>query len=248
LTGPVDATTFAIISAAVLGLRHGVDYDHIAAISDIAAVEAQPRLAMRLGVLYAVGHGMTVAALGVAVILFQLSLPAGVDGWMGQVVGATLLFLGIYILYTDLFRSHSHEEVRIRSRVLLIADAVMWLAWRVRQVVAPSSAPSRRLFQNGLGTGSALLLGVIHGVGAETPTQLLVFLLAANLGGIRRGLMGLAAFIVGLLITNLIMCAVAAGVIKVTTNKPKQFRMAARVSAAYSILIGGAFLLGPMLH
>jgi hypothetical protein len=54
------------------------------------------------------------------------------------------------------------------------------------------------------------VLRLIHGVGAETPTQLLIFLFVANLGGIRRSSMGLAAFI-GLLITNLIMCATAAG-------------------------------------
>jgi hypothetical protein len=44
---------------------------------------------------------------------------------MGQVIGATLLLLGGYILYADLFRGHSHEVVRICSRVPLIADAVM---------------------------------------------------------------------------------------------------------------------------
>jgi len=175
-------------------------------------------------------------------------LPAGVDGWMGQVVGATLLGLGAFILYTDLFRRHSHADVRIRSRVLLIADAVMWLVWRVREIFSGTAAPRPRLFEDGVGTGSALLLGVIHGIGAETPTQLLVFLLAANLGGIRHGLMGLAAFIIGLLTTNGIMCAMAAGVIKFTTNKPRQFRIVARVSAAYSIIVGGVFLISPIIR
>ena len=32
----------ALLSAAVLGLRHGFDYDHIAAISDITSVEQTP--------------------------------------------------------------------------------------------------------------------------------------------------------------------------------------------------------------
>ena len=242
------ATGLALVSAAALGLRHGLDYDHVAAISDIAAAEAQPRQAMRLGLLYAVGHAVTVAALGIAVILFQLSLPASVDGWMGQVVGATLLALGIYVLYTDAFRQHAHDHSRMRSRVLLVADGVLWSAWRMRQAFRAEPIPQPHLFNRALGSGSAVLLGVVHVIGAETPTQLLIFLLAANLGGIRHGLLGLGVFLAGLFVSNAAMCAVAAGLMRVTANKPRGLRIVARLSAAYSMVIGGVFLLSPMLR
>ena len=52
---------------------------------------------------------------------------------------------------------------------------------------------------------------MIHGLGAETPTQILLFLMVANLGGTAAGLLGLLMFIVGLLAMNTLMCASAAG-------------------------------------
>src|SRR5271169_773941 len=90
----------ALFSAAVLGFRHGFDYDHIAAISDITSVEpARPR-AMRMGLVYVLGHAATVAVLGGAVITFQRSLPARIDNWAERAVGLTLVLLGIYVLGT----------------------------------------------------------------------------------------------------------------------------------------------------
>ncbi|MGH9700988.1 MAG: hypothetical protein ACRD52_16225, partial [Candidatus Acidiferrales bacterium] len=87
----MTALDLALLSAAVLGFRHGFDYDHIAAISDITSVELEPRRAMRMGLLYVLGHAATVALLGGAVILFQRSLPSRMDGWAERAVGLTLV-------------------------------------------------------------------------------------------------------------------------------------------------------------
>ena len=64
----------ALVSCAVLGLRHGFDYDHLAAISDITAVQRTWREGMRLGLTYALGHAFTVVALGAAVVMLHLPL------------------------------------------------------------------------------------------------------------------------------------------------------------------------------
>jgi len=58
----------ALGSCLLLGLRHGFDYDHLAAISDITAVQRNWRSGLRLGMTYALGHAFTVAALGIAVL------------------------------------------------------------------------------------------------------------------------------------------------------------------------------------
>src|ERR1035441_10619965 len=87
----------ALLSAAILGFRHGFDYDHIAAISDITSVQTNRWKGMRLGLLYALGHAATVAVLGSVVIVFQLSLPHGIDRIAERLVGLTLVFLGIYV-------------------------------------------------------------------------------------------------------------------------------------------------------
>ena len=48
LVDPVNLR-LALLSAAVLGFRHGLDYDHIAAITDISSVQLKARDAMRYG-------------------------------------------------------------------------------------------------------------------------------------------------------------------------------------------------------
>src|SRR5262249_16078023 len=116
----------ALFSAAVLGFRHGFDYDHIAAISDITSVQGSPKRAMQLGFLYGLGDAATVALLGSVVILFQMSLPRSIDRIAERLVGLTLIFLGIYVL-GSLFRG----DYVPRSRFVIFANALKWLHWQV---------------------------------------------------------------------------------------------------------------------
>ncbi len=240
------ALQLALVSAGLLGLRHGIDHDHIAAISDIASAEACPRSAMRLGLFYAAGHAVTVAVLGISVIAFQRSLPAGLDDRLGQVVGATLLLFGIYVLAAAALRGPD-EPARLRSRALLLLDAICWLEWRVRRAFG-SQAARRRLGSEKITARSTTVLGIVHGIGAETPSQLLLFLLAANLGGVGKGLLGLAAFLAGLFVMNAVLCAAVAGLIGVSVHRPRQIRLVAHLSAAYSIGVGACFIALPLLH
>src|SRR5580692_5409859 len=111
----IDTTNslqLALLSAAILGFRHGFDYDHIAAITDITSVQTSRWRGMRLGLLYALGHAAMVAVLGSAVIVFQLSLPHGVDRIAERLVGLTLLILGVYVL-GSLFKGNTTPRSQI---------------------------------------------------------------------------------------------------------------------------------------
>ena len=85
---------------------------------------------------------------------------------------------------------------------------------------------------------------MIHGLGAETPSQLALFLLAANLGGISKGLMGLGFFLVGLLVMNTLMTASVAGFFTVGRNWAAGIRILTGLTAVYSFCIGLVFLFG----
>jgi high-affinity nickel-transport protein len=125
------------------------------------------------------------------------------------------------------------------------------------------------VFKDGYGTSSTFLVGVIHGLGAETPTQILLFLMAANLGGTGAGLLGLLMFIVGLLVMNTLMCGVAAGLFSadkvllwlspgkgsdglfsralnsvMTVVSANAVPGLTLLTSAYSIVVGTIFLLG----
>ena len=56
--------------------------------------------AIRLGTLYALGHGAVVVALGIAALAFGAILPDWLDPIMGRIVGFTLLVLGLWVLYS----------------------------------------------------------------------------------------------------------------------------------------------------
>jgi cytochrome c biogenesis protein CcdA len=240
----MDNISLALLSAAVLGFRHGLDYDHVAAISDISSVQSSARDAMRYGLLYVSGHATTVAVLGVAAIAFRLSLPPSSDRWAERLVGGTLVVLGIYVLGTFLRRSQ-HSHFRPRTRITLLINAVLWMYWRLSRVFGGGrGAQAPEAFAQGYGNSSTFLVGVIHGLGAETPTQLALFFMAAKLGGTAAGLLGLAMFIAGLLVMNTLMCASAAGLFTVVFTGPRAMQTITLFTAAYSIAVGAIFLLG----
>ena len=231
----------ALISTVVLGFRHGFDHDHIAAITDITSVEPSRPGAMRMGLLYVLGHASTVAALGGLAIFFQRSLPASIDSWAERAVGLTLVILGLYVL-GSLLRDNAVYIPRSRAAILI--DFSRWLLWRIRAIFGSESSvePVRR--SGPYSRTSVFVIGIIHGLGAETPSQLLLFLLAANLGGLARGFLGLSVFLFGLLLMNTLMTASAAGIFGFSAAKPRVLRFVIAATAAYSVVVGGVFLFG----
>jgi high-affinity nickel permease len=235
----------ALLSCALLGLRHGFDYDHLAAISDITSVQRTWREGMRLGLLYALGHALTVAVLGTAVIFLHLSLPHGMDVVDERLVGATLIVLALYVLVC-FFRPRSgtaHQHPAVRSRIAVLVSGARYANWRLRRLRDPN-LPRPEPFAFRYDRSSVFTVGIIHGLGAETPSQVMLFLLAADLGGTSRGFLGLLSFIAGLLIMNTLMTATASGIFATSIHRPRIQTLVTSLTAAYSFIIGAIFLLG----
>jgi high-affinity nickel-transport protein len=238
----------ALLSCALLGLRHGFDYDHLAAITDIAAVQKSWKDSMRLGLLYATGHALTVIALGVVVVLLRVALPARLDGWTERLIGITLIALGIAVAASLIRKPADHDNpMPLRSRWTLLIGGVRYAWWWVaRRYRAGLEKPASFAFNyNG---PSIFAIGVLHGVGAETPSQLMLFLLAASLGGPSRGFLGLLAFGAGLVTMNAIMMACLGGVFRRSTRASSRSASAQRwivaLGAVYSLAIGAIFVAG----
>jgi len=249
-----SALELALFSCALLGLRHGFDYDHLAAITDITSVQRTWREGMRLGLLYALGHALTVAVLGAAVIFLHLGLPAHLDAIGERLVGATLIVLALYVLITFLRRKPdaSHQHIPV-SRIALLVSGARYTHWKLRSIANPD-LPQPEPFRFQYDRSSVFAVGVIHGLGAETPSQLLLFLLAANLGGTSLGFLGLLCFIAGLLVMNTMMTASASGIFASSKHRPRLQMFVTSLTAAYSFVIGSIFLFGisdklpPLLH
>src|SRR5215468_435947 len=119
----VAATTYGF------GFRHGIDWDHLAALTDLTSSQSSVRRSMRLATLYALGHSVVVFVLGVVAIMFAAELPDSVDVVMGRVVGLTLVMLGAYVFFGLVRRGRAF---RMRSRWMMIFGGVSRLWHTIR--------------------------------------------------------------------------------------------------------------------
>ena len=225
-----------------LGLRHGVDWDHIAAITDVTGTQPQRLKALRLGTLYALGHASVVVALGLAALWAGSTLPESMDAAMEVVVGVTLISLGLWLVYS-LWRDGA--GYRLRSRWMLLFDALRragrWLDGRLTgRVHAHPHTPETR---SAYGVGAAYGIGMIHGVGAETGSQVLLFAAAAGATSNLSGSLLLVAFVVGLLVSNsLITFGSVLGFSGSRTHRVAYVGLGV-VTATFSLVVGTLFLL-----
>jgi cytochrome c biogenesis protein CcdA len=284
-----------------LGLRHGIDWDHLAAITDITsatvttdetrresadsrsslaraaalapqagslAVAAAPGLGeMRVGrvhyggmarvdtprqrrpeawhgfflaTMYALGHASLVVALGILAIWFGTLLPHWIDPLMGRIVGLTLLFLGVWIIYSLV---RYGRDFRLQSRwMVLIALARNGLARLRSRITGEPAAHHHEITQYGPGT--AFGIGVLHGIGAETGSQALLLAGAVGATAQATGTALFLFFALGLLMSNSLIAAFSAfGFVSASTRRTVYFVFGI-FAAVFSLIVGFLFVTG----
>ena len=299
-----DAGALGLISTALaLGIRHGFDWDHLAAITDVTSTTAtadaaelgheavhehaaehalahehahggpdeivahetrpegaahphahasdrppprfltEQRRALLLGSLYALGHATVVAILGTLALLFGAVLPDWVDGVMGPIVGATLLFLGIWV-FVSLYQYARHgREFRLRSRWMLVFDSARY-AWRRFQARLHGHEHVDPMEMSSYGVRTAYGVGLIHGIGAETGTQVLLIAAIGGASSQGLGIPMMLAFIIGLLISNSIVVFITATGFIASRLRQRIYVVIGVIAGTFSIVIGTVFLLG----
>ena len=295
----IDGGAIALlVTALVLGLRHGIDWDHLAAITDItsttsaaeaaeveheetheqshghehehggraelrthaAAPEAHephpPHTPVRhrnflalergpviLGTLYALGHATVVVIIGAAALLIGAQLPDWVDPLMGRVVGLTLLLLGIWV-FVSLYNYVRHGEAfRLRSRWMLVFDGMRY-GWRRFQARLHGHEHVEPLEMSSYGPRTAFGVGMIHGIGAETATQVLFIAAIGGAGSIGLGIPMMLAFVVGLVISNTAIVIISASGFLASQGRRQIYVIVGAIAGVFSLVIGAAFLLG----
>jgi high-affinity nickel permease len=78
-----------------LGMRHATDPDHVVAVTTIVSRQRSIRHAALIGILWGLGHTLTILVVGSAIILFGIVIPARVGLTMELSVGLMLILLGI---------------------------------------------------------------------------------------------------------------------------------------------------------
>jgi len=279
-----------LLGMVALGFRHGFDWDHIAAITDITSTttaghtevdvpagapvtphghepaemrghahqhQVEPsamhsfgesrfaheqRHAIRLASLYALGHASVVAGLGILALLVGAILPPWVDPILEKVVGATLVLLGGWVLYSVVQYARGKSEFRLRSRWMLVFDLARDAWGRVQaRIHGHGHTPSAHATQYGPKT--AFGVGMIHGLGAETGSQALLLAGVAGVTGM-TGVVILLAFVVGLLISNTLVAVVSASGFIGAQRLRTVYVVVGAVAGVASLVIGLIFISG----
>jgi hypothetical protein len=95
----------------LLGMQHALEADHIAAVSSIAARRSQVGDIVRHGLIWGLGHTLTLFVFAGAALLLGRTIPASVARPIETAVGLMLVGLGSHVLWR-LWRDrlHIHEH------------------------------------------------------------------------------------------------------------------------------------------
>jgi high-affinity nickel-transport protein len=98
----------------VLGMRHATDADHVVAVSTIVSRRQSLRSAAPIGMLWGIGHTLTILLVGALLILFGIAVPPRLGLSLELLVALMLVLLGCLNLREQL-RNHHIDHVFERS-------------------------------------------------------------------------------------------------------------------------------------
>ena len=183
----MDGLTGAALVAALLGLRHATDPDHLTAVATLVLSE-RDRSRSRAGVLglaWGVGHGVTLFGFGLPVVLALPLVPDGIQGIAEVAVGAAIALLSIRLLVRwkrGYFHAHAHEHGGVRHAHPHVHEG--------DHVPGAHEHPHAR----GRTLGGSVAMGLLHGVAGSAAAGLIV--LAASPDTASR-IVALAVFAAG---------------------------------------------------
>jgi hypothetical protein len=197
------ALAVAIAVAALLGLRHATDPDHLVAVGALVAGDRRRGSPARLGLAWGAGHGATLVALGTPLTLLSAAMPARVEQAVELAIGAVIVLLAVRLLRGRRGAPHLHLHRHggaLHGHVHEHAEG---------DAHAHAAPPART-------PGAAFALGVLHGIGGSGGAALLL------LAAIESTAVALAALVLFAACTALSMAAVSAGVARAGGRVPRQ--------------------------
>lgn len=110
-----DSIWIVLIVAVLLGLRHATDPDHLAAMTTLVAGgrERAACHAAELGLAWGVGHGATLLAFGLPILMLNSHLPQSVQRAAETAIGLVIAYLALRLLVRwrrGELRFHTHPH------------------------------------------------------------------------------------------------------------------------------------------
>ena len=147
----------------LLGVRHALDADHLAAMSTFVSQERSVLRSCLRGTFWGIGHTAALLAAGVAVVAFKLQISPVLEQGLERVVALVLVLLGGHVLLRTLgaVSLHRHEHshggplhCHVHAHVRDTVEHEHFHPWR--------------------GAPQPLLMGLLHGLAGSGALILLV--------------------------------------------------------------------------
>jgi high-affinity nickel permease len=172
----------------VLGMRHATDPDHVVAVTAILTRERRLVAASRTGLVWGLGHSLTVLLVGCAIIVFKIKVPVRLGLAMEFSVGLVLILLGLPALsvllkglagrlglwHTDggarnvQVHSHVHHHDSAVHRHIHVHDAESELGHQSHLFAHRTDLPASRSALKSFG------VGLVHGLAGSAAIALVV--------------------------------------------------------------------------
>ena len=168
----------------ILGLRHALDPDHIAAVSTIVSESRSVRRSSLIGTCWGLGHTMSLLVAGVLVIALKIQISDRLALWMEFAVALMLILLGLKAVLKPLrgWRIHVHQHAHGGS------------SHSHAHLHRPSEEHAhqhRHLIRSG---ARPFLVGMVHGMAGSAALMILVL---ATIPSALAGLIYIAVFGLG---------------------------------------------------
>lgn len=165
----------------LLGLRHALDADHLAAVSTVLAERPSLRASSAVGLWWGIGHTLTLLIVGSIVLAWGLRIPERFELIAEFGVGILLIVLGGTLalkLYRERWHVHSHHHDG--ERHVHLHSHHMQVGHRHRHWTIDSIRP--------------LCIGMAHGLAGSAALMLIILSTTQELG---PGLLSIAVFGIG---------------------------------------------------
>ena len=211
----------------ILGLRHALDADHLAAVSTMVSEQPSLRSSGFIGLCWGFGHTATLLAVGLTVIALQISVPEPVTQWFEVAVGGMLVFLGSSLawrLWRQRWHAHPHE----------------YGGGKHAHFHRHRADPSHGHAHWGKASVKPLLVGMIHGLAGSAA---LVVLVLATVRTVWEGIVYVLVFGLGSIVGMTLLAAVLSLplVLSVTVGRWAQVAVQGLASVA-SVGLGFAII------
>jgi high-affinity nickel-transport protein len=217
-----------------MGFRHGLDSDHVAAIADMVGTEKRKRLQLSMGLMYALGHGAIVLLIGLLAVVIGAHLPEGIAKTMEILVGTSLILLGAVFIYSIVTSRENYQYVSRFEMIYRMLGRIFGKRSDDQEAVTPFK----------VGIIGAFVIGVIHGIGAETPTQVALISSTIGLSNLAAASMQIVFFTAGLLISTSIVSLVASYGFRLARFKKMLYIGLGCLTGIYSLALGVTIISG----